>query len=60
MSTEVAVNVDGSLIWARQHDNGNPGGVSRRHKPTLEQVVSLLTEALEQAQLDLRLMNRSD
>jgi len=59
VTTEVAVNVDGSLLWARRDKDGNPSCVSRRHKPSLERVVSLLTQALKQAQFELGSMNRT-
>lgn len=48
--TNVSVEVSGNTIWQRQHDpQGNPGGVTIREKAALEQVVTLLEEALVQA-----------
>jgi hypothetical protein len=56
----ISVNVGGKLLWQRFHENGQSGGVTIRNRAKLETVVTLLCEALSQAQgeLSLRLDHR--
>ena len=57
--TEVLVSAHGGLLWARGHRDGIPTITSKRSRAMLEQVVAILSEALEEAQGELALMIRS-
>jgi hypothetical protein len=57
MDSSVDVNIDGQHVWSRSHSHIGPGGMTKRNKPMLTQVVSLLAEGLTQAKEELRLLD---
>jgi hypothetical protein len=55
----VNIEVSGKLVWQRRNENGQPGGITARSKPLLENVVAILNEALAQAKGELYCLDDS-
>lgn len=58
-NSSVIVKIEGVEAWGRFHENGIPGGFTAQSKTLMENVVSVLEEATEQAKGSLSLMSHN-